>query len=337
MKGSMKITLTSRALFGFLFVLAALVGTPIAIFQLQQQQEIRQRADTGIAWSTSQSASSSCPTTGSGAIITATFNNTEPDRSNYAMNVVAKDRQTGKSVNLGSIRGGQSKSGVIQTGRTSLSAGTVDFALTWTDGHSGIDSRSAGYQTISNCNTPTPTPPQSEPVCPAGTDQVDVITGGPLLANGTPSSKTHTLTLDNAAKLIFSGFLKEGHPEDCPNGPSCNQGQLYEEITLSVNGTKIGESTDTGGPVDAWVPIGPWETSSTINKGSVSVVINHRKRSTKGPESVDYKLAVCAQKPQSTPVPSASPTPTKPNDPTPTVCPTLAPVKNVRIDCPNCP
>jgi hypothetical protein len=253
------------------------------------------------------------------------------------MNVIAKDLQTGKSVNLGSIKGGQTKTGPIETGRTTLSGGTVDFALTWTDGHNGADSRSASYKAVSNCISPTPTPPQIEPVCPAGTEKIDTILGGPLLANGSPSSKTHTVTLANAARLIFAGFIKEGHPENCPNGSDCNQGQLYEEITLSVNGTKIGQSTDTGGPVDAWVPVGPWETDSTISKGSVSVVVAHRKRSTKGPESVDYKLAVCAQLPQSTPPPTKTPTPTKPNEPTPTICPTLAPVKNVRIDCPNCP
>ena len=166
---SMRLPGSSSALFAVLFITAALIGTPIAIFALQQQQEIRQRADTTVAWATDQSATSSCPAVGTSAIITVSFSNTEPNLNSLSMDVSVVDRQSGKSVSLGSIRGGQTKTGVIQTGKATLASGTVDFNLKWTDGHSGTDSRTASYRSVSNCypSNPTPTTPKYPSTSPA--------------------------------------------------------------------------------------------------------------------------------------------------------------------------
>lgn len=208
--GNMKITLTSRALFGILFIIAALVGTPIAIYQLQQQQEIRQRADTTIAWATDESAISSCPTNGNGAIITVTFSNTEPDRSSYSMDVTATDRQTGKSVDMGSIRGGQTKSAIIQTGRRTLNAGTVDFDLTWTDGHRGTDDRQATYRSISNCVIPSPTP---SPI-PSVTPKISPSVSPPM----TPKPST-SVTPSPSPTICPTMAPVKNVRIDCPNCP----------------------------------------------------------------------------------------------------------------------
>ncbi len=159
----MRLPASSGAILGVLFITAALIGTPLAIFALQQQQDIRQRADTTLAWATDQSAASSCPTGGSGAQISVTFSNTEPDRTYYGMDVTAVDRQTNKSVSLGSIKGGQTKTAIIQTCKTTITSGTVDFNLTWTDGHRGTYSRSASYKAVSYC-IPAPTPTPTKPV-----------------------------------------------------------------------------------------------------------------------------------------------------------------------------
>ncbi|MBA3723357.1 MAG: hypothetical protein H0W89_00490 [Candidatus Levybacteria bacterium] len=310
----------------------ALVVIPLTIVQVQNQQNLRQEADE-ITWATDQSASASCPTEGSGVEIKARFSNTEPRESSTDMTVTVKDQQTGKSVVMGVVKGGETKTSTIQTERDTLNAGSVTFSLKWTDGRSGVDSRTASYEAVANCNTSNPDPIVNEPVCPDGTQEITNLEGGPLFANGQgDASKTHKFNLPTSAKLTFAGFLKEGHPESCPNGDNCNQGQLYEEIKVSVNGEKIGESTDKGGPIDAWVAIGPWLTSGEVNSGEVTVLVEHRKRSTQGPESVDYKLAVCTQKSTPTPTPT-----TPPGEPTPTICPTLGPVKNVIIECPNCP
>ena len=170
--------MTNRNLLIGLFFLVALIGIPLAVIQVQQQQTIRQEASgITVSWATSQSASTSCPTGGTGAVINVSFTNTEPDRSSLSMDVIATDQQTNKSVNLGSIRGGQSKTGVIQTEKATLNAGSVKFALKWTDGHSGVDSRTASYKAVSNCNPPTatptvtktPTPTKTPTLTPTGT------------------------------------------------------------------------------------------------------------------------------------------------------------------------
>jgi hypothetical protein len=148
----------------------ALIVIPFTLIQLQKQQSLSQNAET-IMWLTTQSASSSCANDGSGANIAATFINTEPLSSSTAMNVTVHDGQTGMSKTMGSITGGDSKTVVIQTGKSALLAGTVTFALTWTDGHSGSDSRTANYKAVSQCAQPTPNPtqePTPSPTLPPG-------------------------------------------------------------------------------------------------------------------------------------------------------------------------
>lgn len=139
-------------------IILAIVAIPLTIIQIQQQQDIRQRASTQQAtWATDQSASSSCPDQGGTAIISVSFTNTEPNQSDLAMTVQATDQQTGKSVNLGNVNGGQTKTGQIDTEETDLQAGTVVFSLAWSDGHAGADTRNAAYTTVSDCQVPTPT------------------------------------------------------------------------------------------------------------------------------------------------------------------------------------
>lgn len=227
---------STRALLGVLFIAVALIVTPIAISQLQKQQDIRQRADE-VQWITDQSAATSCPANGSGAIITVSFTNAEPNRASMQMDVRATDRQTGKAVQMVAISGGETKTAQIQTGRPTLSAGTVDFKLLWTDGHSGTDTRTATYRAVGNCAPPTSTPvPYYTPI----------------------PSKSPT------------------PPYSTPKYPT--------------------------------------------------------------PTTPKYSTPTPTYRPTPTPTKKPTPTPTYlPGTPTPTICPTLGPVKNVHIDCPNCP
>jgi hypothetical protein len=139
----------------------ALFVIPLTIIQVQNQQNIQQQAEE-VAWATDQSASATCPDEGEGVEITATFSNTEPRRTSTDMDVVVKDQQTGKQVEMGTVRGGETKSVTIQTEKETIKAGSVTFSLTWTDGRSGVDTRTASYKAVSNCvkptEVPTPTP-----------------------------------------------------------------------------------------------------------------------------------------------------------------------------------
>ena len=143
---------TPKGLITLGFLAVALVTIPITVFLVQQEQHLQQSA-----WYTSQSASASCGGDGK-AVISVEFANTEPSGAKNAMNVVAKDLQTVLDVNLGQINPGESKTGTIHTSNTSLQAGGVLFTLTWSDGHSGTDTRTATYLAVSSCQQPTPTP-----------------------------------------------------------------------------------------------------------------------------------------------------------------------------------
>ena len=214
---SMQSLLSSPKFITIAIAAIALVAIPLTIVQVQNRQTTQQQADTVDAlWKTDQSASTICADNATdGVIIKATFKNTEPDDPKLYMDVVVKDQQTGKQVDMGTVKGGQSKTVEIKTGKASLNSGSVTFYLEWTNAGSDTDSRTAKYNGTSNCNPPTPT-----------------------------------------------------------NKP-----------------TKVPTPTDK-----------PEEPTKTP-----------------------------------TPSPTKKPTPTTPpGEPTPTACPTLGPVQNVKIDCPNC-
>lgn len=169
----MKQLLTSPKFITITLALIALFVIPLTLIEIQSQQNLKQNAET-IMWVTNQSASTACDTNGNGANISVTFTNSEPPSSSTAMTIKATDQQTGDTVNMGSIQGGTTKTSTIETGKTSLKAGTVNFALSWTDGHSGTDTRTASYKAVSQCiqqptPTPTPTTPPGSPtptICP---------------------------------------------------------------------------------------------------------------------------------------------------------------------------
>lgn len=166
----MKQILRSPKFITVTIAIIALIVIPLTLIEIQSQQSLRQNAES-IMWLTTQSASSSCATDGSGANISATFINTESRTPSLEMNVIVHDQQTGMSKNMGSIQGGDSKTVTIQTGKNTLSAGSVVFDLSWTDGHSGTDTRTANYNAVSKCVQPTPTPtkkPTPTPTTPPG-------------------------------------------------------------------------------------------------------------------------------------------------------------------------
>ncbi|HWY79858.1 MAG TPA: hypothetical protein VNW29_05885 [Candidatus Sulfotelmatobacter sp.] len=163
--------LTSPKFITITIAVIAILVIPLTIIEVQSQQNLKQNAE-GILWVVSQAASTTCAADGSGANIATMFTNEESRNASTAMNVTVKDNQTGKSVNMGSIAGGATKTNTIRTGKNALNAGTVTFTLTWTDGHSGRDSRTASYKAINSCipqPTPTPTIPPGQPtptICP---------------------------------------------------------------------------------------------------------------------------------------------------------------------------
>lgn len=179
------------ALLGFIIV--TLLGIPFTVLFLQQQQVFSPHA-----WVTTQSASATCDATGK-AVITAKFSNTEPAGAANAMKVTVKDAQSGVTIDLGVINPGETKTGDIQTGLTSLTTGGVLFTLKWADGHSGTDTRTATYPAVTTCvassDTPTNTPPVSSDT-PTDTPPVtsDTPTDTPPVASDTPTNTPPVVT-----------------------------------------------------------------------------------------------------------------------------------------------
>ena len=178
------------------FIIVSLIGVPITVFLLQQQQIFQQQA-----WMTSQSATALCGADGK-VVITANFSNTEPAGAQWAMNVTVRDVQTGGTANIGTVNPGQTKSGTINTTSSSLNAGGVVFSLTWTDGRSGVDTRSASYVAVAACATPSPTPttpvdtptPTTPVASPTPTTPVDSPTPTTPVDSPTPTTVTSTNT-----------------------------------------------------------------------------------------------------------------------------------------------
>jgi hypothetical protein len=148
-------------------VLLLLVGGGVlTLSQLQKQQNNQSKADT-VQWYVAQSASAVCNSTGK-AVINVTFTNQETSTSKN-INVIATDNQTGTSINMGTVVAKATKTGQIVTSRTSLNSGSVSFKMTWSNGTSGSDSRSASYSSVKTCPQPTPTPTPKPTATPTPT------------------------------------------------------------------------------------------------------------------------------------------------------------------------
>ena len=177
---------------GIVIVLLNALG--LAIYILQQEQDIRQSA-----WFTSQSAGSACGPDGK-AIITVRFTNTEQSSTNNCMDVIVRDNQTGKTLNLGRVDPKQTKTGKINTGRMSLSKGNVVFSLTWCSGRPGVDSRTASYPAVSACVTPTPSPTVT--ITPTGTLTPTVSPTPSPTDIATPTPTIPICPIPNAVKNV---------------------------------------------------------------------------------------------------------------------------------------
>jgi hypothetical protein len=98
------------------------------------------------AWRTSQDASAACE--GSQPVISWEFTNTEPNEDRLAMDVTVTDSTSGQTSGPVTANPGDTVSGTLDISDNVLTAGTITFDLTWTDGRSGIDSRTAHYDAV---------------------------------------------------------------------------------------------------------------------------------------------------------------------------------------------
>jgi len=108
-----------------------------------------------------------------------------------------------------------------------------------------------------------------------------------------PRSHTYDLDLSEDARLTVLGYAEEGHPDACPDGRLCGQGQMHEEFRVSINDATIGVHHDRGA-VDTWIPVGPWQTSSVVSADDAVMEVSHLLGGDTA-ESISFKLTVCAE------------------------------------------
>jgi hypothetical protein len=216
------------------FLIVSLIGVPLTVIFLQQTQIFQQQA-----WKTSQSASAACGPDGK-VVITANFSNTEPSGASNAMDVTVRDTVTGGTVNIGTVNPGQTKSGTIQTTRTSITAGGVIFSLTWTNGRSGTDTRTASYPAVAACSQPSPSP---------------TVTPTPTLPQPSPSSSpTPTPTSSPTPSEVPTAT-----PTDVPTGTPTET--PTPTVTIALTETPTPTSTPPPGSTETPTPP-PGETAT---------------------------------------------------------------------------
>ncbi len=196
---------------------------------------------TVFAWSTQEKAEAYCES--NSIKVKATFKNTEPNNSGMGMIVVAKDEQTGKSVNIGTVAPGQSKDGVIDTGLNQVSNGRVKFNLSWSNGNSGTDVRYANYSGTA-CPQPTATPTVAPTATPAPT-VAPTATPVPTVAPTVTPSPTGTPVPTQVPVVTPAPTEPPVVRTDLTDGRSDGRRESLDCVPESQNGRKQCNDTPT--------------------------------------------------------------------------------------------
>lgn len=328
-----------------------LIGIPVTVVALQQTQFFQQ-----FAWATRQSAFSECSPEKKSAVINVQFTNTEDTKS---MDVTAKDIQSGKTVDLGTIKPKETKKGQIVTESKELASGVVQFTLRWTDGSAGVDTRTATYEAVQSCE-------DHPPFCPANPDikaglckweQVEGATGYEVevveSANGTVIKQEVTsATTSQSAFMMIPGRGYECKvtpinacgkgptvkspekickaPEPTPTVPACpaeplKQGVCKWDALEEANEYKVTvKDNENGQTVSSGTVKAPNTnykfTADPVKKYVCNVVPVGKCSEGPPAESPPTSCTV----PSGSPAPSPTPSPTAPAPP-PSVTPTTPP------------
>lgn len=135
------------------------------------------------AWETNQSAEAECVLNTNENVVYAKIRARFTNKDKKDMNITATDNQSGKSVTFPTLNPNQTYTLSIQTRLKSLNSGTVTFSLTWADGSSGTDSKTASYNAIT-CDQPT--------ITPTPTTTTPTPTGNPTPTNTPGPTSTPT-------------------------------------------------------------------------------------------------------------------------------------------------
>lgn len=127
----------------------ALIVLPLIVSNLQKQQALKSKAD--ITQETivpeldsaaiNQNAQSLCLTSGN-IEIGVSYTNTDTTKS---VNVTASDAVSGKTIDLGTIEAGETKTGTINVDKSTINAGTITYTVAYTETPTQTQQKTANY------------------------------------------------------------------------------------------------------------------------------------------------------------------------------------------------
>lgn len=103
---------------------------------------------TASAWMVNYSAKAECAN--NKAQVSWIFKNTEPNEAQWSMDIEVSDAQTGGKTTK-TVKPGETVSGTFSSDKTKLTNGNVVIKMLWTDGRSGVDTRSTAYEATAEC------------------------------------------------------------------------------------------------------------------------------------------------------------------------------------------
>lgn len=317
----------------------AIVGIPLSLYALQHQQVFQQ-----FAWSTEQTAVSQCSSDTGSAVILVTFANTESSKN---INVTATDIQTGNSVDLGTVQHQAVKSATINTGKGSLTSGTVVFRLFWSDGSAGTNQSAATYQAVNNCQAPSsnfcPTNPQNnqgscewDPINGAKgyhvvvteTDTGEIVQSTSVTADAKQSAFPMIPGKPYRCTVTATNVCGAGKPATSPinicNGPSPTPTPTPIPPACQSGTSPLGVCTWDGldGAKTYKVNVQDLTTGQTIASSTVQAPNTQFSFPDNGTDT--YQCSVAPSNVCGTTIPTNSP-PSTCTSPTPTISPSLPP------------
>lgn len=205
-------------------VMVLLIGSIIAVFQIQKQQDLRGRASI-LHWSAAQSATAACSSSGT-VVINVSFKNKEPTRS---MIVTVTDQQSNQTIDLGTVGPGITASGIINTQLTSLNPGKVIFNLSWADNTGQTDTLEAVYSAIDSC--------QTAPVCTETSQSI-------CTWDALPEAQEYNVTILNTKTGENIKTENVSAPDTKLEFPS-KAGETYQCTVNAVNACGVGQPQDS--------------------------------------------------------------------------------------------
>lgn len=217
----------------------ALIVLPLIINNLNQQQDVRSRAEF-VQPSNTQELSGNVVVQSSQALCTAngsveigiSYTNTDTART---VEVTATDQATGRSISLGTVAPEETKTGTIDLGTNTVANGTVKFSVVYTDNPNQKEEKTATYiartcqpADLSNIQTDAPA------VC--GNVNTDIILV--IDRSGSMGQANKLVQAKNAAKNFIDVVARQSENAQIGLVTFSTDSSLASPLTTDYNSVK---------------------------------------------------------------------------------------------------